>query len=153
MSSVLRPAPGFISSWLPVRSPLRAWVYLPAPPADCMLSDAGYSLQTSRTALETSAVTQCETDKRARTETSCAFLSGGDRARTGRDTPATPQGHACLSLLQLRHFVQVRSQHFRSFYVVQPDGGEQAIVSAAVQGPGAHPASFLGVPPSWLAGL
>lgn len=74
-----------MESTRPVCSPA-GWQ--PEPPADCVLSDAGYSLQTfSRAASETSAVTQCETDKRARRQTSCAFLSGGDRAKTGWDSP------------------------------------------------------------------
>lgn len=37
-----------------------------------------------------------------------------------------------LSVLQLRHFIQVRSQHFGSFYVVVPDGEEQVMALAGV---------------------
>lgn len=37
-----------------------------------------------------------------------------------------------LSVLQLRHFIQIRSQHFGSFYVVVPDGEEQVMVLVGV---------------------
>lgn len=64
-----------------------------------------------------------------------AFLS--DRKRAGEGgAPRWRAPDTGPSVLQLRHFVQVRSQHFRSFYVVMPNGERQVIVLPGVRGPG-----------------
>lgn len=53
------------------------------------------------------------------------LLSGAIREDVGggRVSSEVLQGHGA-SVLQLRHFIQVRSQHFGSFYVVVPDEEE-----------------------------
>lgn len=56
-----------------------------------------------------------------------------------------------LSVLQLRHFIQICSQHFGSFYVVAPDGEEQVIVLAGVP-KSRHTCGILGAPTVLMCG-
>lgn len=62
------------------------------------------------------------------------LLSGAIREGAGGGRVPSEVLHRTrgLSVLQLRHFIQIRSQHFGSFYVVVPDGEEQVMVLAGV---------------------